>query len=151
MVGAAALSACGYQPAYGPGGAMKAMTGRVAIMDPSDDNAFDLVVRLEERLGRATDPAFDLTYAVTTRQINLAITQVNAITRYNVEGEVRFTLKDRATGQVASSGALDAFTSYAASGTTVATDAARVDAYRRLMRLLADQIVTRMIADTAAR
>jgi LPS-assembly lipoprotein len=43
------------------------------------------------------------------------------------------------------SGSVDNFTGYSATGTTVATLAAERDAQERLMTILADQIVTRLL------
>ena len=48
-----------------------------------------------------------------------------------------------ATGQV------DNFTSYSASGTTVATLAAQRDAEARLMVILADQVINKLTAEAA--
>lgn len=142
------VAACGFAPAYGPGGGATALFGRVAFDPPGTKAAFDLVGRLEERLGRTADGDFRLSYRIETDETGLAITPEAAITRYNVTGSVAFTLTDnagatRAEGQVAS------FTSYSATGTTVSTASAREDAYLRLMRILADEIVTRLIASGA--
>lgn len=150
MLAALPLAACGYTPAYAPGGKVADLFGRVETEAPSNDSEFELVARIEERLGRPTAAAYALDYDIATRQFDLAVTRVNAITRYNVEGEATFRITDKATGKALSEGKLNTFTSYAASGTTVATDAAKTDAYRRLMRLLADQIVTRIAADLSA-
>jgi LPS-assembly lipoprotein len=147
MLAALPLAACGLAPVYAPGGAATGLRGAVAAAEPRNPEAYDLVVRLEERLGRPTAPAFDLSYEISLREIDLAISQANAITRYNVEGEVSYSLTRRADEAVVSEGKLRSFTSYAASGTTVATDAARIDARRRLMRLLADQMVTHILGD----
>ena len=48
------------------------------------------------------------------------------------------------------SGTVDSFTGYSATGSTVATRAARADAEERLTTILADQIVTRLIAAAPA-
>ncbi len=47
-----ALAACGFTPAYAPGGAATRLMGTVRAADPSDKNGFDFVERIEERLGR---------------------------------------------------------------------------------------------------
>lgn len=142
------LAACGFQPAYGTRGAVPELFGRVQIQAPTDKNAFDLVERLENRLGRPQAPNLNLRYSIDTQEFGLAITPENAITRYNVTGNIRFSLADQA-GDVLADGLVTSFTSYSASGTTVSTTAARQDAYERLMSLLADQMVTRLIAARA--
>ncbi len=41
---------------------------------PTDKNAFDLVERLEERLGRPEDIRYDLSYTITTESVGVGIT-----------------------------------------------------------------------------
>ena len=53
-------------------------------------------------------------------------------------------------GAVVTQGNVGGFTGYSATGSTVATTAARTDAQDRLMVILADQIVTRLIAAAPA-
>ncbi len=141
-----ALSGCGFSPAYGPGGAAAGVQGTVRASDPTDKNAFDLVQRLEERLGRPTAPAYDLAYTITTTPVGVGITPDNAITRYNLTGAIDWSLTARATGARVAGGRVESFTSYSATGSTVAGLAAEEDAAIRLMRILADQIVTRLVA-----
>lgn len=141
-----ALAACGFAPAYGPGGAAEGLTGTIRVTDPDDKNAFDLVARLEQRLGRPSADRYDLTYTITTLPVGVGITPDNAITRYNLKGAVDWALADRGTGTRLTGGKVESFTSYSATGSTVAGLAAEEDASARLMRILADQIVTRLIA-----
>ncbi len=141
-----ALAACGFTPAYGPGGPAAGLTGTIRAADPSDKNAFDLVARLDQRLGRPKADRYDLTYAITTQPVGVGITPDNAITRYNLKGAVDWTLTDRATGTRLTGGKVESFTSYSATGSTVAGLAAEEGAAARLMSILADQIVTRLIA-----
>lgn len=146
LLGLAALAGCGFTPAYGPGSPVAGLLDRVEIDAPGDKNAFDLVERLEERLGRAQAPAWRLSYRIGVESVSRTITPTNAITRYNLNGVADFTLRDLASDRVVASGTVRTFTSYSASGTPVATLASESDAGVRLMRLLADQIVTRLIA-----
>ncbi len=148
LLGALALSACGFTPAYGPGSPAAGLLDRVEIDAPADRRAFDLVERLEERLGRADSPAYGLSYRIDVQSENRTITPTNAITRYNLNGRVHYTLRDLRSDRVLTEGDVTTFTSYSASGTPVATNASETDAGLRLMRLLADQIVTRLIASS---
>ena len=150
LLAALPVAACGFVPAYGPNGPAKALMGRVRVDDPGDKRSFDLVARLEERLGRLEAAAYRLAYTVTTTNTALGITQTNAITRYNVTGHVDYTLRSAADDSVLISGTVQNFTSYSASGTVVSTAASERDAYVRLMRLLADEIVPDMIAKSSA-
>ncbi|MFN3847004.1 MAG: LPS assembly lipoprotein LptE [Paracoccaceae bacterium] len=141
-----ALMACGFAPAYGPGGAAAGLQGRIRVADPSDKRGFDLVERLEERLGRPEAARFDLAYSIVTDVANLGITPEDAITRYHLTGHIDWTLTSRETAQRVTGGRVQSFTAYSATGSSVAGLAAEQDAAYRLMRILADQIVTRMIA-----
>jgi LPS-assembly lipoprotein len=145
-----ALAACGFTPAYGPGGSAGKLTEAVWVQDPTDKNAFDLVERLEERLGRPENIRYDLAYTITTETVGVGITTDNKITRYNLKGVVDYALTDRATGDRVTGGRVQSFTAYSATGSTVAGLAAEEDAALRLMRILADQIVARLIAASAS-
>jgi len=145
-----ALAACGFTPAYGPGGSAGKLTETIWVQDPTDKNAFDLVERLEERLGRPENIRYDLAYTITTEAVGVGITTDNKITRYNLKGVVDYTLTERATGARVTGGRVQSFTAYSATGSTVAGLAAEEDAGLRLMRILADQIVARLIAASAS-
>ncbi len=144
-----ALAACGFAPAFGPGGPAEGLAGTIRVADPTDKNGFDLVERLEERLGRPQADRYDLTYTIRTEAVGIGITPDNAITRYNLTGSIDWTLTDRTSGARVTGGTVANFTSWSATGSTVAGLAAEEDAALRLMRLLADQIVTRIIASSA--
>ncbi len=136
-----ALAACGFQPVYGPGG-----TGTVAVDAPGDVFSYTLVREIETRLGRPTAAKYALALTVTTNQEGLAIDSADNTTRYNLIGKADFALRDVGTGQIVSSGNVENFTGYSATGSTVATLAAERAAQVRLMTMLADQIVTRLYA-----
>ena len=144
------LAACGFTPAYGPGGGAGKLTETIWVQDPTDKNGFDLVERLEERLGRPENRRFDLAYTITTEAVGVGITTDNKITRYNLKGVVDYTLTERETGARVAGGRVQSFTAYSATGSTVAGLAAEEDAAYRLMRILADQIVARLIAVSAS-
>lgn len=144
-----ALAACGFTPAYAPDGAATRLLGTIWVQDPTDKNGFDLVERLEERLGRPEEIRYDLTYTITTEAVGVGITTENEITRYNLKGVVDYTLTERSTQARVAGGRVQTFTAYSATGSTVAGLAAEEDAAFRLMRILADQIVARLIAVSA--
>ncbi|GHC55530.1 hypothetical protein GCM10007315_18120 [Gemmobacter tilapiae] len=140
-----ALPACTFTPAYAPGGPAQSLQGSIRVDDPSDKNGFDLVERLEERLGRPNTPRYRLAYSITTKPVGVGITPDAATTRYNLTGQIDWSLTDLSGTRVAG-GTVTNFTSYSATGSTVAGLAAEEDAALRLMRILADQIVMRLIA-----
>ncbi len=141
-----ALAACGFAPVYGTGGPAEGLQNTIRVADPVDKLGFDLVERLEERLGRPTAARFELGYVITTDPVGVGITTAGAITRYNLVGAIDYTLRDMETKAVLAQGSVNSFTSYSATGSTVAGLEAEDDAKTRLMRLLADQIVARLLA-----
>jgi LPS-assembly lipoprotein len=143
----AGLAACGFEPAYAPaGGQAGDLQGRILVDAPNSALEFALVERLEQRLGRASDAKYRLSYNVSTASERLALTTDEETTRYSVRGWINFQLRDTATGNVVQSGGLNNFTAYSATASTIATLTAERDAERRLMVILADQLVTRLTA-----
>jgi LPS-assembly lipoprotein len=140
------LAGCGFAPVYGPGGAGTTLQNRVAVDAPVDRAGFLLVQRLEERLGRAGDPAFRLAVQLDVREEARAIDPEGDIRRFHVIGRAAYTLTEAGTGSVLRADTIDTFVGYSATGTTVATLAAQRDAQDRLMTILADQIVLRLQA-----
>lgn len=140
------LAACGFEPAYGPGGSGTALQNRVQIEAPEDRNAYLVVRELENRLGRAGTPAYALDLDVTTTEEGLAIDSADNTTRFNIVGNATFVLRELGSGQTIATGQVENFVGYSATGTTVATLAAERDAQQRLMTMLADQIMTQLLA-----
>ena len=146
ILGPLALAACGFSPAYGPGAPATAFLGRIRVASPNDKNGFDLVERLEERLGLPDAPVYDLAFSIVTNPVGVGITPEDAITRFHLTGSVEWTLTARDSGARVTGGRVEGFTAYSATSSTVAGLSAEEDAAFRLMRMLADQIVTRLIA-----
>jgi LPS-assembly lipoprotein len=141
-----ALAACGFTPAFGPAGPATALRGTIALADTETRDGFEFIKRMEDRLGRASAPRFDLGYSISTGKASLGFTTDGAITRFNLTGSVTWTLKDRATGDVLASGVEQNFTAWSATGVTIAAVNAGSDANVRLIRILADQVTQRLIA-----
>jgi len=146
----AGLAGCGYEPVLAPSGPGAGIVGRVAIEAPRGRYDFALVEALEARLGRAAEGDWVLEHSVSVKRVRVAVTQRNVTTRYNLVGTADYRLRAASGGRVAA-GEVSSFVSYSALGTVIATDAARRDAEERLMRVLADAIVTRLYAAFAGR
>ena len=141
-----ALAACGFQPVYGTGGTGNALQNTIAVSEPNDVDSYIVARRLEERLGRASVPTYRLTLDVDTDREALAVNTDSNINRFNLIGEAKYVLVETATGRIVTSGQVNNFTGSSATGTTIATLSAERDARERLMTLLADQIVTRLLS-----
>ena len=145
LVAAAPLAACGFSPVYGTGGAGAQLRGQVTVQEPTSQAGYLLVRQMETRLGRSvTASRYALDIELATDDDGLAINTAGDITRFNITAKARFALRDTTTGDVVSSGSVENFTAYSATGTTVATLAAERDALERLMTILADQITARL-------
>ncbi len=141
-----ALAACGFQPVYAPGGSGTRLQNRVQVSEPNDRSTYLLVRQIEERLGRATDPAYNLTLNLSTWIAGLGIDPAGNTNRYNLIGLAGYTLSDISSGQAIVSGSINNFTGYFAAGSTVQTLAAERDARERLMVIIGDQLVARLLA-----
>ncbi len=138
------LGACNFTPVYGPGGSGRVIRNQIRVAAPDTRLEFELVARLEDRLGIGS--AYDLSYALDTSQRNIAIDEAENIDRINVVGSLAFTVTEAATGRVVETGDVSSFTAYATTASPVATASARRDAEDRLAVVLADQLVSRLIA-----
>lgn len=145
LLGALALSACGLTPVYGPGGSGGKLFGKVRPRDPKTFQDFAFNERLSERLGPDNASQYDLDYQINVGVVPQAITPDEVTTRYSLNGTADFALKDSA-GRVLTRGRVSSFTSYSTTGTTISTLSAEGDARRRLAFMLADQVVTRLLA-----
>ena len=145
VLAAAALAGCGFTPVYGPDGTGAALLGQLSLDPPQDRNAYLLQRRIEERLGQATAGAWRLSTQIKTDDIGLGFTKDGDITRYNINGTTDYTLRRTSSSEIFRQGKIQHFTSYSATGTTVATLAAKRDAEVRLMTILADQIIDQLL------
>ena len=145
VLAAAALAGCGFTPVYGPDGTGAALLGQLSLDPPQDRNDYLLQRRIEERLGQATAGAWRLSTQIKTDDIGLGFTKDGDITRYNINGTTDYILRRTGSSEIFRQGKIQHFTSYSATGTTVATLAAKRDAEVRLMTILADQIIDQLL------
>lgn len=125
------------------------MFGKVRPRDPKTYQDFAFNQRLSERLGPDGAALYDLDYLISIGVVPQAITPDEVTTRYSLNGTADFALKD-ASGRVLAQGRVSSFTSYSTTGTTISTLSAEGDARARLSRMLADQVVTRLLAASAS-
>lgn len=145
LLGPLLLAACGFAPAYGPDGAGDRLRGRIAVEAPDTPEGFRLRARLEDRLGRSEAPvALLLAVEPAVEAFEAGVTPEGALTRYTLEGRAAWRLASP-SGAALAGGEVTGFTGYSATGTTVATRAAAEDARERLVVLLADEIVARLL------
>lgn len=139
------LAACGFEPVYAPGAPSDDLRGRIVVASPADEEGFALVKQLEDRLGRPNGADLALTADIYVSEQAVGFLPDGTISRYNVVGRVDWALTDSA-GVNVTGGDEQAFASYSATSTNVATTFAQRDARRRLMVILADRIVADILA-----
>ncbi len=139
------LAGCGFAPAFGTGGAAATLRNAVMVDAPDTVPGFHLRTRITERLGAATAPRFTLAVTLRQEQKAAAITTEGDTTRVNLLGFVDWAVTD-AAGSIVAQGKSQTFTSYSATGSTVATQTAASDAEKRLVTALADMIVADLTA-----
>lgn len=150
-VAAPVLAGCGFEPVYGPTGGARALLNNIKVDDPTDSPTYILVRELEDRLGRGDDSAdYGLSFSLTTERKSVGKTVAQVTSRYDILGDVTFALRDLTTNQVITSGKVNSFAGYSATGSTVSELAAETDAYERLMVLLTDRIVAQLQAYATA-
>ena len=140
---------CGFRPLYGPGEGASELRGAVAFGEPESTAGFSLVRALEGELGTPVETRFRLSVRARIEEEGGGITTTQETERFSLLAEADYTLGEAATGENITAGNVRAFTSYSASGTPIATRAARDDAVDRLMAILAEQIVARLAAALA--
>jgi LPS-assembly lipoprotein len=121
-----------------------ALQNNLLVDEPSTRQGFFLTRQIEDRLGRAADPAYGLSVKLKTSEEGLAIDGDGDIERYDILGSADYVLRNLTTGAIVSSGTVNGLTGYSTTGTTGAALSAHRDATERLMTQLADQIVTRL-------
>lgn len=150
LVGLVSLAGCGFAPIYGEAPALR---GQIAFTANDTVAGFRLRERLQTRLGRSAAPRYLLSADIRQSQRAAAITSDGDTARFNIIGRANWVLTDTATGTRIKADKVEAFTSYSATSSTIATQSTRDDAEGRLAIILADMIVSRilvLIPETAA-
>ena len=138
------LAACGFTPVYAPGGVGERWQNAVAVEAPDDVFGFRMAGRLTDVLGDPQNARYTLGVSPQEAPVPATITVDGDITRFNLTGNAVWVLRD-AAGNTVTEGLAQTFTSYSATGSTVATQAAEADAQNRLAIALADLIVQQLL------
>lgn len=146
LLGALALTGCGFAPAFGPDGGAVALQGRIAFVTGEGRFGYRLTEHLERRLGQSSAPFYTLSIETTVTESPVAVASDNTATRINLPAVASYKFSDE-NDVVLTSGTVQTFTSYSATGSTVATRTARQAAEDRLARMLADLVVARILAE----
>lgn len=145
LAGTVALAGCNFTPVYGPGTSANKMQNRIKITEPTTRETFLITQHLESRLGRADAAPMSLSFSVSHGVSGLGATATGGTTRYHRDGTANYTLTHSETEEKLASGSVRNFTGYSATGNTAATLAAEQDSVERLMTILADMMIERLL------
>ena len=139
FLAALALAGCGFEPVNGVSSKSQMLRNTVLVQAPTTRVEFELVRNLEVQLGQATSKLYDLRYKLNVDEDIIIVSAAQEINRFSLVGVLEYSLVDN-DGMVLLSRTAKSFTGYSATGTTVATQRSKRDAYDRLMVILAKQV-----------
>ncbi len=139
FLAALAIAGCGFEPVNGVSSKSQMLRNTVLVQAPTNRVEFELVRNLEVQLGQATSKFYDLRYKLNVDEDIIIVSAAQEINRFSLVGVLEYSLVDSG-GVVLLSNTAKSFTSYSATGTTVATQRSKRDAYDRLMMILAKQV-----------
>ena len=139
FLAALAIAGCGFEPVNGVSTKSQILRNTVLVQAPTNRVEFELVRNLEVQLGQATSRLYDLRYKLNVDEDIIIVSAAQEINRFSLVGVLEYSLVDSG-GVVLLSNTAKSFTGYSATGTTVATQRSKRDAYDRLMVILAKQV-----------
>ena len=134
-----ALAGCGFEPVNGVNSKSQMLRNTVLVQAPTNWVEFELVRNLETQLGQAVSKLYDLKYKLSVDEDIVVVSAAQEINRFSLVGLLEYSLVDSG-GVVLLTETAKSFTGYSATGTTVATQRSKRDAYDRLMVILAKQV-----------
>jgi LPS-assembly lipoprotein len=139
FLAALALAGCDLVPVNGANTKFKLLRNTVLVQAPTNRVEFELVRNLEVQLGQAVSKLYDLQYKLSVDEDIVVVSAAQEINRFSLVGLLEYSLVDSG-GVVLLTETAKSFTGYSATGTTVATQRSKRDAYDRLMVILAKQV-----------
>ena len=139
LLAALALAGCGFAPVHGNSDKFDKLRNAVLVQAPTNRAEFELVRNLEVQLGQVVAKSYDLHYTLSVGEEIVVVSAAQEINRYSIVGLLEYSLVD-SDGVILLSETAKSFTGYSATGTTVATQRSKRDAYDRLMVILAKQV-----------
>jgi LPS-assembly lipoprotein len=134
------LSACGFQPMYGP--SLSPQLASIFVEPVSERDGYELRNSLIDLLGsngRETNKRYRLTITLRESNQGVALRNDAAITRYNDTLAVSFTLSD-GSGKTLLEGSQTGLTAYNVTSSPYATMVAQQDADKRAAQDMAERI-----------
>ena len=139
FLAALALAGCDLVPVNGANTKFQLLCNTVLVQAPTNRVEFELVRNLEVQLGQTVSKLYDLQYKLSVDEDIVVVSAAQEINRFSLVGLLEYSLVDSG-GVVLLTETAKSFTGYSATGTTVATQRSKRDAYDRLMVILAKQV-----------
>ena len=137
-------------PAFGQNGTATRLRESTLVMVPQTIAGFQMRNAISARLGQAATPRFQLEVLLNEERSPAAITEGGDTARFDLNGTADWVLSEMRNGAQIGSGQVRSFTSYSATGSTVATQTAEDAARERLVDALADLIVADLVLTVSA-
>lgn len=142
---AVTLAGCGFAPVYAPGGQGQALRGAIRADDPVTRADQQFLIAFEDRLGRPVAAPLSLAYSIAQERQGGGRIDGLGPSRITLQGRLSYSVT-RAGAEV-SRGQVAASASYSTTSTQLATLTAAEDAEARLMVMLADALVARLLTE----
>ena len=137
------LSSCGFTPVYGESSSARETLENVMLEDPVSRTEQIFLKAVEQRLPRPVNPKYQVKYRI---ELSYQGLDVIGASRVQVFGRVVSELVDLNTLAVKFGFTVDGFTGY--STTREFEEVQRKDAEARLLQILADQFITRLMIES---
>ena len=146
LIAGLAVAGCRFEPAMRKGSPAASLPGQFSYSVPGGRNAFLLEESLRTQLGPPTGvPDYSIDVALTISEGKAAATGSGGVDRLALTGTADFTVSAAADGAALTEGTVQGVVTFSSTDEVIASDAARQDAERRLVNLLAERIATRLI------
>ena len=141
------LLGCSFQPAWVPKNQKaKILWERVDFNEAKTSNEFRLNHYLASRLGKAADAELFLKYELFTETKRSALSFDGKAFRIRIHGEVKFSLIKNGENTILLTSSVRDSAAYSDAILAVTDEASKRDAYARLMVLLGDRIVDKLLS-----
>lgn len=139
------LSACGFTPVYGERSSARETLESVMLEDPTSRVEQQFLMAVERRLPRPANPRYNVKY-----RIQLSYTGANefGVPRVQIFGRAISKIIDENTSEEKFAFTVDSFTSYSNDTTSNLEQLEKKNAEERLMQILADKFITRLMAQS---
>jgi LPS-assembly lipoprotein len=141
VVGALALSACGFTPLYGPQSVTKGLSA-IEVIAPDGRAGYLLREKLDDAFARDVNvlPSHRLVYTLNERRYARGVRVDNVANRYELSLTANWLLLDAKTGKQVRSGSTSAAVTYDSADQPYASIAAQQDSQERAATELARRI-----------